>query len=164
MLRRLRSTTGQSAPEYLGALLLVSVIIAGAALTTVGDTIKREADRIICEIAGQRCEIPPTVDPDCLVSSDTRESNFSVNVVAVKIGEGSTLIKEVYADGRIVYTLVDNAEVAAELMAGAKAHVGKIGFNASASLSAGGKLEGGKVFEFTDPKAAAEFEKKVRNK
>jgi hypothetical protein len=147
----MRSERGQTAAEYLGVLLVVSVVIALFALTTVGSTIRTDIECTIRGIVGEGCPPPgqATVDPECLIYSDTREANFSVNVIAVKVGEGNTLIEERYADGRIVFTLADNAEVAAELLAGAKAHVGRIGFNASASLAAGGKLEGARVFEFT---------------
>jgi hypothetical protein len=150
LLHRLRSDAGQTAAEYLGVLLVVSVVIAALALTTVGDTIRTDIECTVRGIVGEGCTDAEKagVDPECLLSSNTREANFSVNVVAVKVGEGNTLIEEHYADGRIVFTLVDNAEVAAELLAGAKAHVGRIGFNASASLAAGGKLEGARVFEF----------------
>ena len=52
----------------------------------------------------------------------------------MKVGEESTLIKPVYADGRTVFTLLKNGSVAAELIAGAKAKAGKIGFDATASV------------------------------
>jgi hypothetical protein len=151
LLNRLRSHAGQTSAEHLGVLVVVSVVIAALALTTAGDSIRRDIECTVRGIVGEGCSDAERglVDKDCLVSSDTRESNFSVSVIAVKVGEGSTLIEEHYADGRTVFTLVDNAEVAAELMAGAKAHVGRIGFNASASLAAGGKLDGARVYEFT---------------
>jgi hypothetical protein len=163
----LRSVDGQTTAEYVGGLLVVSVIIAAVALTAVGSDIRRHIECTVASIVGQTCTAAQEngVDPECLLASDTRESNFSVNIIAVKVGEGSTLIKETYADGRTVFTLADNAEVAAELFAGAKAHAGKIGFDASASVAAGGKLEGAQVFEFTadQQEQADAFEHAVRN-
>ena len=62
-----------------------------------------------------------------------------------------------------MFTLIKSGTVAAELIAGAKAKGGSIGFDATASVSAGGKLEGAMTFTFTDPEKAKEFEDQVRS-
>lgn len=160
-----RGERGGISAEYMGMLLLAAAIVFALISAPVGERIARHVERLICEIAGgENCEaLVAGVDPECLVSSETRESNFSVTIAVVTVGGGATLIKEVYADGRTVFTLVDNAEVAAELIAGMRARAGKIGFSAAASASAGGRMKGARVYEFTHPEKAAEFEKKVKN-
>ena len=52
MLRRLRSETGQTAAEYLGALLIVAVVIGAVALTDIGSRIEYHSRVLVCEIAG----------------------------------------------------------------------------------------------------------------
>jgi hypothetical protein len=87
---------------------------------------------------------------------------MGITVAIVKVGEESTLIKQEFADGRIVFTLVKNGSVAAELIAGARASAGTVGFDATASVSAGGQLEGARTYTFTDPAEAKKFEDMVR--
>ncbi len=53
-----RGVRGQTAAETLGALLIVSVIIAALVTTDAGAKIASESSRIVCEIAGGDC--PPT--------------------------------------------------------------------------------------------------------
>jgi hypothetical protein len=50
-----RGVRGQTAAETLGALLVVSVIIAAMATTDAGAKIATESKRIVCEIAGGEC-------------------------------------------------------------------------------------------------------------
>jgi Flp pilus assembly pilin Flp len=49
--RRLRKETGQTAAEYMGVLLVVSVIIAAVAGTGIGDTIGKKFDTLVSAIA-----------------------------------------------------------------------------------------------------------------
>lgn len=156
---------GAISAEYMGLVALAAALIfALVSLTDIDGKISTTVERLVCQIAhGGECPPDLALDPECLVSSDTRESSFSVTVAVVTVGNGATLIKEVFADGKTRFTLVDDVSVAAELIAGARARVGRLGFNAAASAGAGGRLEGARVFEFTDRDQAAEFEEKVRN-
>jgi hypothetical protein len=58
----MRGVRGQTAAETLGALLVVSVIIAATATTDAGAKIASESKRIVCEIAGGGCPAEP-VEP-----------------------------------------------------------------------------------------------------
>ena len=55
----MRSERGQTAAEYLGVLLVISVIIAAVATTTVGAQIGESMHKLVCNIAGQDCGAPP---------------------------------------------------------------------------------------------------------
>jgi hypothetical protein len=158
----LAAERGQTAAEYMGALLLVAIVVGAVAMSAIGTRIATDITVLICRIAGGDCTQQAAVDKDCLVSSVTGKSGLAVTVAVVKVGTENTLIKQVYADGRTVFTLLKNGSVAAELIAGAEAKAGKIGFDATASVSAGGKLEGAMTYTFTDPEKAAEFEDMVR--
>jgi hypothetical protein len=158
----LAAERGQTAAEYMGVLLLVALIAGAIAVSGAGARIAGEMAELICRAAGQDCSQQAALDRDCLLASSTGRSGAAVTVAIVKVGTENTLIKQVYADGRTVFTLLENGSVAAELIAGAKARAGKVGFDATASVSAGGKLEGAKTYTFTDPEEAAEFEELVR--
>jgi Flp pilus assembly pilin Flp len=49
--RRLRQDAGQTAAEYMGVLLVVSVIIAAVSQTGIGDTIRTKMDHIVKIVA-----------------------------------------------------------------------------------------------------------------
>src|SRR5262245_63198960 len=60
----MRGQRGQTAAEYVGVLLVVSVIIAAVATTNVGTAIAQQLDRLVCEIAdGENCKAPPAGRP-----------------------------------------------------------------------------------------------------
>jgi hypothetical protein len=162
--RGLAAEQGQTAAEYMGILLLVALITGALVVLGLQTRIADQVGLLICRIAGGDCTAQrAAVDKDCLVSSSTSKGGAAVTVAIVKVGEESTMIKQVYADGRTVFTLLKNGSVAAELIAGAKARAGKVGFDATASASAGGKLEGARTYTFTDPEEAEEFERQVRD-
>ena len=143
--------------------LVVALIVSALVAIGMQTQISNQVSLLICRIAGGDCAAQQAaVDKDCIVSSSTSKGSAAVTVAVVKVGEESTMIKTVYADGRTVFTLLKNGSVAAELIAGAKAKAGKIGFDATASASAGGKLEGAMTYTFTDPEKAKEFEDQVR--
>jgi hypothetical protein len=49
---RARSSRGQTAAEYIGVLLVVSVIIAALATTDLGHEITRQLSSLVRDIAG----------------------------------------------------------------------------------------------------------------
>jgi|GEM_PF-4785301 len=115
MLKRLRSQAGQTAPEYLGALLLVSVVIAALALTDAGSRIGWHAQVLVCRIAGgESCETLPG-DPSapplskCVVSVSDKSIQGSVKVLVFKLEGGVEGIYQVAADGSTTVTLKANA-------------------------------------------------------
>src|SRR5918999_3967075 len=147
----------------MGMLLLAALIVGALVAVAVHTQIANQVSLLLCRIAGGDCTAQQAaLDADCLVHSSASKGGAAVTVAIVKVGEESTLIKQVYADGRTVFTLLKNGSVAAELIAGAKARAGKVGFDATASVSAGGKLEGARTYTFTDPEEAEEFEEQVR--
>ena len=58
---RFAGERGQTAAEYLGALLIVAVVVGAVATTNVGGTIRRHASERVCKIAGG-CERGATRD------------------------------------------------------------------------------------------------------
>ena len=115
MTSRLRSSAGQSTSEYLGALLIVSVVIAALALTDLGERISYETRILICKIGGgSNCESiagnPDAPDPSkCVVSSSDKSVQASVKVFVIKLEGGVTGVYRVSADGTTSVTLKANA-------------------------------------------------------
>lgn len=64
MLEHRPRQAGQAAAEYLGALLLVSVVVAVLVKSGVGGQIAGALDRAVCEIAGGDCEGDAGSGPD----------------------------------------------------------------------------------------------------
>ena len=162
-LPRLAEERGVGSVEYAGVLLIVAACLAALFAIGLPANAEKWARTVICVLDGGSCGGSGEVDKNCLVSSSRSTGSAAVTVAIVKVGEDSTLIRQEYADGRIVFTLVKSGTVAAELIAGAKAKGGAIGFDATASVSAGGKLEGAMTFTFTDREKAEEFEDQVRS-
>jgi hypothetical protein len=148
----------------MGVLLVVALIIGALVATGLAGDIAQGMKDAICRIAGGDCDSEQVAEePDrCLVSSSTSTASAEVFVAFVEVGKESTLIKEVHSDGSVTYTLIDNDSVAGQLFAGGKARIGRYGASVSAEASAGGRLEGARVFEFPDAESAEEFEENVQ--
>ena len=61
--RRLRDDAGQTATEYVGMLLIVSVIVAAVFTSGLAGEISRAAQSAICAIGGGSCEPAAPVVP-----------------------------------------------------------------------------------------------------
>jgi hypothetical protein len=111
----LKREHGQTSAEYLGALLLVSVVIAAVALTDVGSRISYHARILVCQIAGGTdCEAE-SGNPDapaltqCITRSSDKSIQGSVKVLVFKLEGGVEGVYRVAADGTTWVTLKANA-------------------------------------------------------
>jgi hypothetical protein len=158
----LRDQRGQTAPEYMGMLLIVSLIVAALFASGLGGAIVGRVQVLICQIAGgQACEerFSAELEP-CLVSSSEQTANFKLFVGFVEVGKDSILLREDFSDGTTRFTLIDSTELKGELFAGVRAKAGKFGLSAAAEAAAGGQLEGAQVFE-VPTEDAERFEESV---
>ncbi|HWK27466.1 MAG TPA: hypothetical protein VNS09_12940 [Solirubrobacter sp.] len=113
---RLRSQTGQTAAEYMGALLIVAAVIGVLVTTNAGTLIGWDINVLVCRIAGQGgCEKHTPGNPEapplsqCVISASDRSLEASVKVFVFKLEGGVTGIKRVAADGTTTITLKANA-------------------------------------------------------
>ena len=115
MSRRLRAEVGQTAAEYLGGLLIVSVIIAAVAMTDAGTHIKNEMARIVCEIGGGgdcgepgESEATPPEPSECVVSQATDKVTIKGHVdlrwFTVKLEGGVEYTRQKRANGEVAMT------------------------------------------------------------
>jgi hypothetical protein len=122
------SQDGQTAAEYLGALLVVSVIVAAVSMTPVGERIKHEVQRLVCEIAGGgNCDAigedgaeSPKLS-DCVVAEATDKltisGEFDVKAITVKLDGGVEYTRQKRANGEvgITFKLAENGGVGKKL-------------------------------------------------
>lgn len=106
---RLRAHAGQTAAEYLGALLIVSVIVAAVGTTSVGTQIRDEMKRIVCEIVGGDCGEPePPALSACVTAEATEKvainGEFNVRLVKVKLEGGVEYTRHKRANGQVEMT------------------------------------------------------------
>jgi len=110
MRSRLCAQAGQTAAEYMGVLLVVSVIIAAVATTQVGTQIREEMSRIVCEIFGGDCGEPekPLKLSDCVTAEATEKftinADFNVRLVNVKLEGGVEYTRQKRANGEVAMT------------------------------------------------------------
>ena len=115
MLKPLRADAGQTAAEYLGALLIVSVVIAAVALTDAGSRIEFHVRVLVCRIGGGTDCGRTAGNPDapalaqCVTRSADTSIRGSVKVLVFKLEGGVEGVYRVAADGTTWVTLRANA-------------------------------------------------------
>lgn len=111
----LKRQDGQTSAEYLGALLLVSVVIAAVALTDLGPRIEYHARILVCKIGGGTDCGETAGNPDapalaqCVTRSSDKSIQGSVKVLVFKLEGGVEGVYRVAADGTTWVTLKANA-------------------------------------------------------
>ena len=161
------SERGQSTVEWVGALLVVTVlvalVVAGGFPTQLEHGIECTVKKIIGQGGGcTAVATAPNVMP-CPTSATTRTASDEFQVLFLDAGHKNTLIETIYSDGRVDYTLVDDGTLEAQEKFQAELKVGGFGFNAEASAAAGGELTGSYTFSFPNASAAAAFAKAVQS-
>jgi hypothetical protein len=160
-----RSEAGQTAPEAMGVLLLVSLIIAALMLSGVSQAITDRTAELVCKIAGSSCEQPDrTVDGkpplyQCVTNSSQRGIAGAVKIFFVEIGGGVEAIKEVRADGSVKITLKGNAKAGLEFGApGAEVDAGGVDAESpGGEVSVAATGEYGRAWAFKNEEDADEF-------
>src|SRR5690348_6986307 len=111
----MRSQRGQTSAEYLGGLLLVSVIVALVVLTPLGGEIAWHSKILICKIGGGTdcgsLKGNPQ-EPDatqCIVHSSDKAIDASVKVLVFKFSGGVSGVMQIAANGQTTVTLAADA-------------------------------------------------------
>jgi hypothetical protein len=111
--RRAREQTGQTAAEYLGALVVVAVIIFVVGTSDAGAAIRDHMREIVCRIAGGNCPGPEerkAEEPSkCIVSQQsdkvTIKGDVNVRMVKIKLEGGVEYVRQKRADGKVAITV-----------------------------------------------------------
>jgi hypothetical protein len=153
-----RDQRGQTAAEYLGVWVLITLTI-GALMAMnpgVGQVIGDGLRAIVCRIAGGDCGGPEVDSANPFLPTEpctrTRSSNkVGVDVTAFSIKAGGTLEvrRELRSDGTVAVTIQGSGELGAELGVGAegKVNLGErlFGEGGEASASLTGELTGART-------------------
>jgi hypothetical protein len=128
---------GQAGVDYVGVLLLVTVVLGAVALVADASGVPQAVDhqllRALCIVRGGECEQDRA---PCPVATDRRKDAMSARILVFRIGEDKTVVREERSDGTIAITVAYGQE--AGLQAGEGMHVGlSLG---RAGLSLGGEL------------------------
>lgn len=162
---------GAGAVEYLGAILLVSAVVASLLMsaTPIGQSIAAK----ICEAVGATCGAtagtgddasgpkPQPTDP-CTVSSSSQTAAVGIEIAFVDLGAGGTLVVEQLSDGTWNVTRINagKAGVKADLVAAkGKVTIGgkEFGVGGEVGVSAALAGEGGETYSFKNEQSRDEF-------
>ena len=103
---RLASVDGQSTIEYAGLVLVAAAVLAtgAAGLHQVGiaEALIGQIQRAICRVSGGDCRAVP--EP-CVVASTATQNDTDVRVAILRLGGGTTVLRERRSDGseRVTY-------------------------------------------------------------
>ncbi len=166
--RGARSQRGQSTVEWAGALILVALIVAFVVASGVGTEVSHRVECAIEQVfqTGGGCQSPSSTASNvvpCPTSAVTDTASDDFQIFFIDAGHNNTLIKTVYSNGQVDYTLVDNATLEAQAKLQAELEVGGLGFNAEAEAAAGGELTGSYTFSFPNAATASSFAHDVQS-
>ncbi len=158
--------SGQAMVEFGGVLVVIAVIIAVVAVSSVPGEIAHGLEcnvKKVLQLGG--CTSGAQSNPYkvvCRVSTSTNSAQLDMKVAFVRVSDNDTLVKMTYSDGSSSYLLTHAGMAQAEAAIGGEFEVGSFGGSAEASAAAGGQLAGAQEWDFKAPKEAAAFEKKVQ--
>ena len=136
------SDRGQAGVDYVGVLLVVTVVLGAVALVADGSALPRAVDRQLlrglCIARGGDCEQDRA---PCPVRSARRDDAVSARILVFHVGEDKTLIREERSDGTVAVTVIYGEQAGLALSGGAHLSVafgrGEVGL--------GGELTGAAV-------------------
>lgn len=164
-----RSQAGQSTVEWSGITVLVAAAIAALLVFTgaIGGQVGHGAVCEVKKVFGRTCTASastPSNEVVCEVASDTRKATENIQVLFLTGEHDATLIKTVYSDGHVTYTVVQSGQLEAQYkLFQAEAEIGDAGFDAEVAAAAGGQLTGSETFSFPNQQAAKAFEDEAQS-
>ena len=162
MWERLRGQGGQTAAEYLGALLILSVIVAAVSTTRVGERVRGEVQRLVCEIAGGGVCSALGMDEDGAPKLSECVTAAATSKIIVS-GEVKVRVYKVSLEGGVEYTRQRraNGQVAMTFKLGTSG-----GLGATLNDYVGGVVKGGPASSVTfvlgDDAAANRFAEQIK--
>ena len=151
-----RGASGQSSLEYLGIVLLASLVIGvGAALVDpagVAHAVVAQVARGICIARGGDCQRDRA---PCILASRSRSTDKRVRIAFVTLGGGRTLVRERRSDGTQVITDVQRLAGGGETAIGGEISIGGHGIGLLATATIEGRVGYGRSW-FVPSAAAAD--------
>jgi hypothetical protein len=150
---------GQAGVDYIGVLLVVTVVLGAAALVADGAAVPAAVDRqllrALCVVRGGDCEQDRA---PCPVRSDRRDDAVSARILVFHVGQDKTLIREERSDGTVSVTVAYGAQAGLALSGGAHLSValgrGEVGLGGELTGAAVAVRERGYTWVLHDRRAA----------
>ena len=150
---------GQAGVDYVGVLLLVTVVLGAVALVADGSGIPTAVDhqllRALCVVRGGECEQDRA---PCAVRSDRRDDAVSARILVFHVGADKTLIREERSDGSVAVTVSYGEQGGLEVSGGAHLGVslgrGGVGLGGELTAAAVATRERGYTWVLRDGRAA----------
>jgi hypothetical protein len=158
-----RRAAGQASAEYVAILLVVSVLLAGAAATAVavpgvGARVVGVVRTGICIVGGDLCRTRDAAAaglPPCVTSARSEREDTTLDIGVVRLGEHGEWLLALQSDGGAVVTRLEKDDVGGT--AGVGVTFSPLRINASASGAALIGYQGGRAWRFPDAPAARAF-------
>jgi hypothetical protein len=150
---------GQAGVDYVGVLLLVTVVLGAVALAADASGVPQAVDhqllRALCIVRGGECEQDRA---PCPVRSDRRDDAVSARILVFRVGGDKTLIREERSDGTVTVTVAYGEQAGLEVSGGAHLEValgrGGLGFGGELTAAAVAVRERGYSWVLRDRRAA----------
>jgi hypothetical protein len=150
---------GQAGVDYIGVLLLVTVVLGAVALVADGSAIPTAVDhqfvRALCIVRGGECEQDRA---PCAVRSDRRDDAVSARILVFHVGADKTLIREERSDGTVAVTVAYGHQAGLAVSGGVHLEValgrGGLGLGGELTAAAVATRERGYTWVLRDGRAA----------
>jgi hypothetical protein len=150
---------GQAGVDYVGVLLLVTVVLGAVALAADASGVPQAVDhqllRALCIVRGGECEQDRA---PCPVRSNRRDDAVSARVLVFHVGADTTLIREERSDGTVAVTVAYGEQAGLKVSGGAHLEValgrGGLGFGGELTAAAVAVRERGYTWVLRDRHAA----------
>ena len=160
----MRRAAGQASAEYVAILLVVSTVLAGAALAAaaavpgVGERVVRTVRAGLCIVGGDLCRSTDAAAaglPPCVTSQRSARQDTTLDVAVLRLGGHGEWQLALQSDGGAVVTRLEENEVGGTVGIGLT--FSPVGIEGSATAAATIGYRGGKAWRFPDAAAARAF-------
>jgi hypothetical protein len=157
------SRSGQASAEYVSVLLVVALVLAGAAgaaaaVPGIGERVIRTVRTGICIVGGDVCRSADAAAAGlspCVVSERTRAQDTTVDLAVVRAGTHGEWQLALQSDGRAMVTRLEEDEAGPTVGVGVT--FSPVGLEAAASAALVAGYRGGRAWRFPDVRDARAF-------
>jgi hypothetical protein len=156
-------SSGQASADYVAVLLVVGVLLAGAATTAlavpgVGERVVRTVRTGLCIVGGDVCRTADAtaagLEP-CITGERSSRQGTALEIAVVRLGEHGEWQLALRSDGSALVTRREGAEGGGTVGVGLT--FSPIGLNASARVAVTAGYRSGRAWRFPDAGSAAAF-------
>jgi hypothetical protein len=156
-------TAGQAAAEYVAVLLVIALVLAGAAALAVavpgvGERLVATVRTGLCIVGGDVCRGTDAAAAGlapCITSERSRRQDTTLDLAVVRVGGHGEWQVALRSDGQAVVTRLEDNELGGTIGVGLAFSPAHVDAQARAALVA--RYHGGRAWRFPDARAAGAF-------